>query len=276
MSSATSVFSYSVGRKIVMSLSGLFLVSFLFVHVGGNALLFINDGGVSFNEFVQFMTSNPVIKVLEYVLFAGFLIHIVYGFILTAQNNKARPVKYAYTKAADKGSTWFSRNMILTGTIMLAFLVIHITMFWGRYHMAEKGWEIVETVPISKAYTHSMKILEPVEAEGQVLIKEEGYVTEEKYNLVSSAGMLDKEVRALSMTTVVKASFSMQNWYIVVFYVIAMVVLAFHLMHGFQSAFRSIGLVHTKYTPLIKGAGFFIAVVIPFIFAMMPLVFLFR
>lgn len=254
-----------------MGLSGLFLVSFLFVHVGGNSLLFIADGGVAFNEFVQFMTSNPLIKVLEYVLAAGFLIHIVYAFILTAQNRKARPVRYAYSKPS--GSTWFSRNMFLTGAIVLAFLAIHITMFYGRYHFAGTSDSVAETVSMEKAYTHSYKILEEVRNGDQVLLESESYLTSEKYQLVKEAGLSDAMVTGISMTNVVKASFSI--WYIVVFYVIAMVFLAFHLTHGFQSSFRTVGFVHKKYTPLIQAAGYLIAVVVPFVFAMMPVVFFF-
>ena len=255
-----------------MALSGLFLVSFLFVHVGGNSLLFLNDGGVAFNEFVQFMTSNPVIGVLEWVLFGGFLIHIIYGFILTAQNRAARPVRYAYKKNA--GSTWFSRNMFLTGSILLAFLAIHITMFYGRYHFAGTESDVVETVGIQQAYDYSYKVLTPVMAGDQELLGAKSYVTLEKLQLLKDAGKMDAQVTAISMTNVVKASFSI--WYIVVFYVIAMAILAFHLSHGFESAFRTLGLVHKKYMPLIKGAGYFIAVVIPVLFALMPVVFFFR
>lgn len=274
MSSAASIFSYSVGRKVVMALSGLFLVSFLFVHVGGNSLLFLNDGGVAFNEFVQFMTSNPVIKVLEWVLFAGFIIHIIYGIMLTAQNRAARPVRYAYSKGSGTGSTWFSRNMALSGVVMFAFLAIHITMFYGKYHFAGTEMDVVKQVSIEDAYTYSYKVLEEVESEGQVILEEDTYVTLEKLTLLKDAGLVDKQVAGISMTSVVEASFSI--WYIVIFYVLAMALLAFHLAHGFQSAFRSLGLVHVKYMPLIKGAGFVIAVVIPILFALMPVVFYFR
>jgi succinate dehydrogenase / fumarate reductase cytochrome b subunit len=272
MSSAASVFSYSIGKKLVMGLSGLFLVSFLFVHVGGNSLLFLNDDGVAFNEFVQFMTTNPVVGVLEWVLFAGFIIHIVYAFILTWQNRQARPVRYAYNKPS--GSTWFSRNMFLTGSIVLAFLAIHITMFYGRYHFAETSSDITETVSLNQAYTLSYKVLEEVRNGDQVLLDAKSYLTDQKYQLVKEAGMIDQMVKGVSMTSVVKASFSI--WYIVLFYVLAMVLLAFHLTHGFQSSFRTAGFVHKKYTPLIKAAGYLIAVVVPITFAMMPVVFFFR
>ena len=254
-----------------MALSGLFLVSFLFVHVGGNSLLFIDDGGVAFNEFVQFMTTNPLIGVLEWVLFAGFLIHIVYAFILTAQNRRARPVRYAYNKPS--GSSWFSRNAFLTGSIVLAFLAIHITMFYGRYHFAGTDSDITEQVSLERAYTHSYKVLEEVRNEDQVIMEHDSYVTLEKLQLIKEAGLTEQQVAGVSMTHVVKASFSI--WYIVLFYVLAMVLLAFHLTHGFQSSFRSLGLVHRKYMPAIKAAGYFIAVVIPIAFAMMPVVFFF-
>ncbi len=253
-----------------MGLSGLFLVSFLFVHVGGNALLFIPDDGESFNEFVQFMTSNPLIKALELVLAAGFIIHIVYGIVLTLRNNQARPQKYVFNKAKDKGSSWVSRNMIGTGTIVLVFLAIHIVMFYGRYHYGPGG-----PVSLSTAQVYSYQVSEEFEVEGYVFPKK-SYIEVEDIALLKAAGVnVDEvEITALSMTEVVKESF--RNPLIVGFYVIAVIMLALHLAHGFQSAFRTLGLVHGKYMPLIITLGYGIGIVIPTLFALMPIVIFFR
>lgn len=270
MSALATIFSRSVGQKLVMGLTGLFLVSFLLVHVSGNTLLFKDDGGVAFNEYTRFMTTNPIIRVMEWVLFAGFILHIAYAALLTRQNNKARPIKYAYKKGASKASSWFSRNMGLTGSIVMVFLVIHLVMFWGKYKFGEGTAQVT----IQTAYTDAWKVKETVIGpNNQVLIESGGYVDYEKYQLLKEQGLAQEKVSAISMTEVVKESFS--NIFIVLFYVLAMGLLAFHLSHGFQSAFHTLGLVHKKYTPLVKGLGYVVAVVIPLVFALMPVYYYF-
>ena len=160
MSSTATVFTHSIGRKVVMGLTGLFLVTFLFVHVGGNSLLFIPDDGRTFNAFVKFMTTNPVIKALELVLAAGFIFHIIYAFILTAKNNSARPVKYAFKGAKDKGSSWVSRNMFWTGGVVLIFLALHIPMFYGAYHFNKTG---NGTITLQQAFEDNWKVKKDID-----------------------------------------------------------------------------------------------------------------
>ncbi|MFK7924698.1 MAG: succinate dehydrogenase cytochrome b subunit [Bacteroidia bacterium] len=269
MSVLSSLIDRSVGRKLVMGITGLFLVSFLFVHMSGNLLLFSDDGGLSFNEYTKFMTTNKVIKIMEWVLFAGFIAHIVYAAILTRQNNKARPTKYAYNKGASKSSNWFSRNMGLSGTIVLTFLVIHLTMFWGKYKFGDG----TATISIEQAYQEAWKVKEDVTLNG-INIAEGTYVDQKMYmDLKEANADLGTTVNAISMTEVVKASFS--RWYIVAFYVLAMILIGMHLSHGFQSSFRSLGLVHKKYTPLIEKAGLGLAIVVPAVFAAMPVYYFF-
>jgi len=123
----------SIGRKVSMSLTGLFLVSFLIVHLSGNFLLFKNDSGNAFNLYAHFMSTNPLLRVLEIGLLAGFLIHIGTAFLLTTKNSAARPQGYAYSANSPK-VTWFSRNMGLSGSIVLVFLIIHLLNFYFPYH----------------------------------------------------------------------------------------------------------------------------------------------
>ncbi len=125
---------YSIIKKVIMSITGLFLISFLIVHLSGNLLLFKDDGGEAFNAYAEFMSSNPIIGAMEYVLAAGFLFHIVDGIILTMQNRKARPVQYAVQKPSP-ASSWVSRNMGLTGSIVLIFLVIHLKNFFVEHRI---------------------------------------------------------------------------------------------------------------------------------------------
>ena len=119
--------SSSLGRKIVMSLSGLFLIIFLLVHLGVNLSLFA--GRETFNAASHFMGHNPVIQVMQYVLAAGFIIHIVMGMKLELKNKAARPIKYAKNNAAANAG-WASRNMIVTGVLILLFLILHIKDFF--------------------------------------------------------------------------------------------------------------------------------------------------
>ncbi|MBT34593.1 MAG: succinate dehydrogenase [Thalassobius sp.] len=129
MSWFTKSLSSSLGRKLIMSLTGLFLITFLVVHMIGNMQLLKLDGGEAFNVYAKFMTTNPLIKTTSYLLYAGIIIHIIYSIILTRLNRSARPVKYAYEKASTN-STWASRNMGLLGSVILVFLVIHMRSFW--------------------------------------------------------------------------------------------------------------------------------------------------
>lgn len=119
----------SIGKKMVMALTGLFLISFLIVHVAVNAMIFYNDGGKTFTLWAHFMATNPVIRTIEIFLIIGFLVHIIQGLLLWKQNRDARPVRYLFRKES-VSSTWYSRSMALLGTLILLFLVIHTSNFW--------------------------------------------------------------------------------------------------------------------------------------------------
>ena len=120
----------SIGRKFLMSITGLFLLSFIAVHLAINLLLIFDDTGELFNSGANFMATNPAIKIMEPVLGLGFLIHIVWSFFLEYKNWKARPVKYNKKNVSDS-SSWASRNMLVLGALVLVFLVMHIIdFFW--------------------------------------------------------------------------------------------------------------------------------------------------
>ena len=123
------MFKSSLGKKLVMGITGLFLISFLMVHCFLNSLIFINDGGETFNLGAEFMAKNWLIRAMEIVLFGGLLWHIIQAAILTRQNKKARPVAYAASNPS-ANSKWYSRSMGLLGTILLIFLIIHLRHFW--------------------------------------------------------------------------------------------------------------------------------------------------
>jgi succinate dehydrogenase / fumarate reductase, cytochrome b subunit len=210
-----SVFYSSIGRKFAMGITGLFLISFLLVHCTINALIFVNDGGETFNKAAEFMATNVFIRTMEVVLFLGIIWHIVEALILTMSNNKARPIKYEVTNG-NANSKWYSRWMGLLGTLILMFLIIHLKHFWV----------------VSRFTDH----------------------------ISSGEETLFQEMKEV-----------FENLFIVVLYVLAMFSLAYHLMHGFASAFQSLGINHKKYTPVIRSLGTAFSVIVPLIFALMPI-----
>ncbi|MCL2097793.1 MAG: succinate dehydrogenase cytochrome b subunit [Bacteroidales bacterium] len=129
-----SIFASSIGKKLIMSLSGLFLMLFLVMHAGINLLLLA--GRDVYNAACRFMDTNPLIQVMVPVLAFGFFIHIVYAVYLTWNNWKARGTQ-AY-RVANKGavSSWAARNMFVLGLIIVGFLVLHLTHFWAKMQLA--------------------------------------------------------------------------------------------------------------------------------------------
>src|SRR5690554_4305728 len=119
----SSFFSASIGKKFIMSVSGLFLILFLAVHLFVNILLLFDDSGELYNQAAHFMATNPAIGLIEPLLGLGFLVHIIWSFVLEYRNWKARPVKYN-KKNNSAASSWASRNMLVLGGLILVFLVI--------------------------------------------------------------------------------------------------------------------------------------------------------
>ena len=209
------MFKSSLGKKLVMGITGLFLISFLMVHCFLNSLIFINDGGETFNLGAEFMAKNWLIRAMEIVLFGGLLWHIIQAAILTRQNKKARPVAYAASNPS-ANSKWYSRSMGLLGTILLIFLIIHLRHFWVVSRFTDE--------------------------------------------ITSGRETLFNEMKEV---------FS-QLW-VVILYCLAMVSLGYHLLHGFKSAFQTLGWNHVKYNAIIEKTGVIISIVLPVLFAAMPI-----
>ena len=123
--------SASIGRKVFMSLTGLFLISFLSLHLTLNLLLIFDDSGNLFNQAAHFMATNPMIKIMEPILALGFVIHIIWAGWITLDNMKARPKGYA---SGDQLLKWWapSKNMFILGGMILVFLILHIFNFWVK------------------------------------------------------------------------------------------------------------------------------------------------
>ncbi len=210
-------FTSSIGKKFIVGFTGLFLVSFLVIHASINASIFLNDNGETFNTIAHFMSHNWIIRFLEIGLFVGLIAHAVQGLLLWQQNRNARPIGYHVSKA-NKNSTWYSRSMGLLGTLLLLFLIMHISHFFVGTKVALYGGN-------------------------------------EDHNLY------------LEMKTV------FAEWYWVALYMVGLIALFWHLLHGVQSALQTFGINHKKYTPLIKKIGAGYSVIITILFALMPLAF---
>ncbi|HTI60310.1 succinate dehydrogenase cytochrome b subunit [Mucilaginibacter sp.] len=257
MSEFKETFNSSLGKKLIMALTGLFLCTFLIVHVGGNALLFKNDDGYAFNMYANFLTHFPPIEVIAYILYAFILVHALYALILTVKNRKSRPVGYA-VKASDNAS-WSSKNMGLLGSILFLFIVIHMGDFWYHYKFTNAVQFKEYRTDLSSGVTQSVEFV-PKSADFEHSISTENNI---------------EIVRVKDLHLRVAASFA--NPVYDIFYVIAMVAVSFHLLHGFQSAFRTLGWTHRKYTPIVEFIGtWFFAVIIPIAFALMPIVYYFK
>lgn len=140
-----NIFTSSIGKKLIMSISGLFLILFLFIHAFVNALSLISDE--AFQAGCEFM-SLPIVTVMVPVLAAGFIIHIVYAFILNAMNLKARgPQRYAVANKA-KTDDWASKNMLVLGIIVLGALAFHLTHFWAKMQLPEMMGQHAEQGPV--------------------------------------------------------------------------------------------------------------------------------
>jgi succinate dehydrogenase / fumarate reductase cytochrome b subunit len=218
------LFSSSLGRKLMMALTGLFLISFITIHLIGNLQLLKGDGGKSFNVYAEFMTSNPVIKTISYVNYTLILVHVFWALLLTRKNSEARGLEgYAIR---NKSTGWSSRNMGILGTLILIFIIIHLRQFWYEMH-----W---------------------------------GGIPHADYD--------GKDVKDLYIIV----AFAYQNIWYVALYVFSMGVLAFHLWHGFASAFQTLGINHKKYNPLIGFVGKVYSIVVPALFAVIPIVMFFE
>ena len=140
----------SIGRKLIMSISGLFLIVFLTVHMVMNLVaVFSLDG---YDAVCHFMGTNPVIQLMVPVLAAGFIVHIIYAGMLTLQNQKARG-NDKYASASKTQVSWASKNMFVLGVIVLGVLVFHLTHFWAKMQLLEwkgeksmLGSELIVTV----------------------------------------------------------------------------------------------------------------------------------
>lgn len=204
----TAALGSSLGKKLMMAVTGLAFVGFLAAHLAGNLTLYA--GGAAFNAYaVKLHSLGPLLKVFESGLFLFALVHIITGLWLFVLNFKARPVRYAVDRSAG-GRTLSSQTMPYTGLLILAFVVFHLSNFTFSDKQGTTIFEIVRSAFASPVY--------------------------------------------------------------VLVYVAAMVVVGFHVRHGFWSAFQTIGANHPKYMPVIGAASVAAGLIVGFGFGLLPVV----
>lgn len=203
----------SIARKVAMALSAFFLLIFLLLHFSVNFISVFSED--VFNEASHFMGTNPLIQFLmQPILIVGVVFHFVMGFALEAKNKAARPVKY--TKyAGGENASWMSRNMLISGAVILAFLGLHFYDFWIH----------------------------------EITVK---YVDGDMSGLIPGTEHLRYYEEMHD-----KFSDPLR----VIFYCVSFVLLSLHLLHGFQSAFQSVGI--RKFRNVIVKLGNIYAIVIP-------------
>jgi succinate dehydrogenase / fumarate reductase cytochrome b subunit len=269
----------SIARKYWMALTGLFLCTFLIGHLIGNLQLVLKtgeEGRRAFNEYAYFMGHNVFIKVLAYATYISIIAHAIIGLYLAVKNKQARPVDYAYSNPSANSSTP-SRYMAILGTIILVFIVTHMANFWWKQ-------KITEDVPlhIKEITTPANPMMGGQEQKVQLYLLTSGNyapINKNEINIKNHTEFFDKQYGLKigegykDLHTVVMTFFSKQNsqgLMYVLFYVISMAVLAFHLWHGFSSTFQSLGVNHSRYTGIIHSIGKVFAVGVSIAFAVIP------
>jgi succinate dehydrogenase / fumarate reductase cytochrome b subunit len=270
----------SIAKKYWMALTGLFLCLFLAGHLAGNLQLLVPDNALNFNKYALFMTTNPAVKILSYVTYISIIFHAIDGFLLTIQNRKARPVGYVkFNPSAN--SSFASRNMAILGTVILVFIVTHMINFWAKMHF-DKNMPLmtytIEAMGIKQEVYHTTN-------GGYISTQQVAKNYEQAKNLGQQIYIEDR-VNFMDTGSKLKVAEGYKDLYKITFdffkdpkigliatigYALAMIVLGFHLWHGFQSGFQSLGANHPKYTPFIHLFGKLFSVIVPLLFAIIPI-----
>lgn len=277
--SNSALIKSSIAKKYWMAITGLFLCLFLVGHLLGNLQLIMKtgeEGRRAFNEYAYFMGHNIFIKILSYLTYASILFHAIDGIMLTIQNKKARPVNYVYNNPS-ANSSLPSRWMALLGSLILVFLVTHMANFWWKMKISEEiplhtyklklDPRLGQAPDVDYYYTHNPSI--------NPIPKDTAQIEEKGTELFLKSSNLKLADSYRDLHTVVMQFFNEETnpralIYLVI-YVLSMGVLGFHLWHGFSSAFQSLGLNHARYNSIIKLFGHGFAVIVPFLFALIPI-----
>ena len=206
----------TVGRKYLMGATGLVWMGFIFGHMAGNLLIFVSAD--AYNAYGHAIVSNKILLYgTEITILAALIVHVTMAILLTQQNRSARGGRYEINPNGEKGSSWASRNMGLQGSIILAFVILHLITFkYGTHYDTEVG------------------------------------------------GVQMRDLHRLIVEVFHKPGY-------VVWYVIALVLMMFHLSHGAHSIFQSFGILERKMQDKLKKFAWTYAVVVVAGFLSQPL-----
>jgi len=304
--SKSALLSSSIAKKYWMAITGLFLCLFLVGHLLGNLQLIFKvgeEGRRAFNEYAYFMSHNIVIKIMSYATYLSILFHAIDGIMLAVQNKKARPVGYAYNKPGANSST-ASRNMAVLGSAIFIFIAIHMSNFWWKMKYSSEPMPLhlmtkEITVPVGQNPLTGEAVNNTIEVK-YALTTHGDYTTLVEKNLTSNEEREYAKIK--DGTKIIQADTDVElgegykdlhsltvaffgqdrtdegvpaNKYAglaVALYALAMLVLSFHLWHGFASAFQSLGINHARYTPAIRIFGKVFSIVVPLLFAIIPII----
>jgi len=241
MSQKNNFFTTTIGKKVIMAVTGLLLVGFLTSHLAGNFLLFDSIGGKdSFNDYAHWLITHPLIIPMELGLLAIFLIHLFTAIKVSMQSKAARPERYAVRNNLGE-STFASRSMIHTGGLIFIFLILHLVTFkYGDvYYVDGPTAEVVKG------------------ADGEII-----------ENAVSTISDSEKK-RDLHKTVVEMFA---KKWYSLV-YIVCMIAMGIHLCHGIRSSFQTLGLNHPRYNCCVKKISCILAIVFAVGYSIFPIYF---
>jgi succinate dehydrogenase / fumarate reductase, cytochrome b subunit len=229
----------SLGSKYLMAITGLALIGFVIAHMSSNLLIFV--GRDALNSYAATLKDKPALLwSARLVLLAIFVVHVALGLRLTWQNQLARPIAYVYERTVR--ANWASRHMLLTGLVLLAFVVYHLAHFtFGVITPAEVGGEPRNYLELAEVRDERTRKWEP------------------RDDVKMSQPPEDKEVRQDVYRMVVSG---FRNPWVSASYLVAMIFLGLHLWHGGSSWFQSLGLDHPRYRWLTRGLGPFVASVV--------------
>ena len=289
----------SIAKKYWMALTGLFLCTFLVGHLLGNLQLLMGnniEAALQFNKYALFMTTNPAVKLLSYVTYISIIFHAIDGIYLAIQNKKARPVAYAMNNPS-KNSSYSSRNMAVLGTIVLVFIATHMINFWAKMHfdnnmplvtkiIDNQGQSQTQLIGVPDSSIPSIPL--PPGGSLKALVEQNNSQVGNPTKLVLEGSNVVKnaktgEVLFVGFKDLHKLTYAFfkskaklfnvipnEGLVFVIFYVLAMIALGFHLWHGFASAFQSLG-INGKFTPAIKNFGKAFSVIVSVLFAIIPI-----
>ncbi len=288
-----------------MAITGLFLCLFLVGHLLGNLQLILKtgeEGRRAFNEYAYFMSHNIVIKVMSYATYLSILFHAIDGIMLAVQNKKARPVGYAFNKPGANSST-ASRNMAVLGSAIFIFIAIHMSNFWWKMKYSSEPMPLHKITKVIDNESYDPTTGMPVKISVEYTL---AVTTNGDYTALVEKNLMNNEEREYAKikegTKIIQADTDIElgegykdlhsltvaffgqdrtdegvpaNKYAglaVALYALAMLVLSFHLWHGFASAFQSLGINHARYTPAIRIFGKVFSIVVPLLFAIIPII----